>query len=372
MKTTITRLLKITALLIPIALFVLFMQSYVFCHLDQSTERIRRFYEEERNSLDVVFMGASDVPTGFAPGLAYEQFGFTSYLYTIDANPGSLYKYELKEILSTQDPQTIIVEVNGFLYGDDYQTDEARLRIFTENIPFSVNKLQAIYDFDAEDKLSYLFPFTKYHGDWVKGNRLTEMYNWKAVKAKGPSMWKGITTCTLVAPFDSAAVQVSAPADPDQIIIAKDALVDFLEFCKAEEISNIIFVRFAHRNSAAHAQAVSQVAQVLADYGYPLLNLEEKVPEIGLDFHKDFYNDEHLNIYGMEKMTAYFGSYLADEVLGDPIAQTQKNAAHWTQCATAFETYRAYAYDRTEKGIEAWPGEEPYEVMLIEKWMEES
>ena len=93
MKTTITRLLKILALIIPVALFVFFMQTNIFCHLDQSTERIRRFYLEEENSLDVVFMGASEVPTGFAPGLAYRDYGFTSYMYTIDANPGSLYKY---------------------------------------------------------------------------------------------------------------------------------------------------------------------------------------------------------------------------------------------------------------------------------------
>jgi len=348
------------------------MQSYFFCYLDQSTERIRRFYEEEENSLDVVFMGASDVPTGFAPGLAYEQHGFTSYLYTIDANPGSLYKYELKEILSTQNPQAIVVEINGFLYGDDYQTDEARLRIFAENIPFSLNKVQAVFDFDAEDKLTYFFPFIKYHGDWIKGNQLTEMYNWKTEKAKGPSMWKGITTCTLVSPPDPAVLQSSVPSDPDKIIIAKDCLVDFLEFCKDEEITNIIFARFAHRNSAAHTHAVAQAAQVLADYGYDLLNLEEKHAEIGLDYHKDFYNDEHLNIYGMEKVTNYLGAYLADEVLGEPMAQSEENAAHWAQCAEAFKTYRAYAYDRTEKGIEAWPGEEPYEIMLIEKWLRES
>ena len=82
MKTTITRTLKILALLIPVALLISFLQSYVFCNLDQSTERVRRFYLEEENSLDVVFMGAGDVSTGFAPPLAYEEYGFTSYLYT--------------------------------------------------------------------------------------------------------------------------------------------------------------------------------------------------------------------------------------------------------------------------------------------------
>jgi hypothetical protein len=154
--------------------------------------------------------------------------------------------------------------------------------------------------------------------------------------------------------------------------IAEEYLVDFLEFCKEEEINNLIFTRFAHRNSAAHSAAVAQVAQVLENYGYSLLNLEEKIEEIGLDFDKDFYNDEHLNIYGMEKTTAYICSYLADNVLGAPVKQTAENAAHWEECVDAYQVYRAYAYDRTEKGIETWPGEEPYEMSLIENWLNQS
>ena len=107
------RLLKILALFLAVLLFLSFMQNYVFAYIDQNSERVHSFYLEEKNSLDVVFMGASDVNTAFAPGLAYEKFGFTSYLYAFDANPGSLYKYQLKEILSKQNPQVIVIEING-------------------------------------------------------------------------------------------------------------------------------------------------------------------------------------------------------------------------------------------------------------------
>ena len=81
------------------------MQKYMFCYTDQSSERVRRFYQEEKNSLDVVFLGASEVFTGFSPALAYEEHGFTSYMYAIDANPGALYKYQLKEVMKHQQPK---------------------------------------------------------------------------------------------------------------------------------------------------------------------------------------------------------------------------------------------------------------------------
>lgn len=372
MKQTITRLLKILALIIPVALFVSFMQSYVFCYLDQTTERVRRFYQEEEHSLDVVFMGAGDVSTGFAPGLAYEQFGFTSYLYTLDANPATLYKSQLKEVLSTQQPQAILVELNGFLYEDSYQREDVRLRNYVEHIPFSLNKLDTIYHYDTTGKLCHLVPFLRYHGDWTKGNRLREMYQWKAVTAKGPAKWKGITSCTKIAPFDPAILQGPNPSVPEENIIARENLIDFLEYCKKENLSNIIFVRFPHRNHASFSDAVSYVEAILATYGYPLLNLEEQVHEIGLDFDTDFFDDEHTNIFGQEKLTAYLGGYLVSEVLEAPIRQTEANKKHWDECAAAYKVYHDYNYAMIEKGFEAWPGEDPYEMMLIENWLKES
>ncbi len=372
MKTIISRFLKILVLIIPVLMFLSFTQELLFCDLNQTSERVRRFYMEEENSLDVVFLGAGDVSTAFAPPLAYEKFGFTSYLYTFDANPATLYKYQLKEILSTQRPQVILVELNGFLYDDSYQTSDDRLRNFVENIPFSANKLEAILHYDTDDKLSVLFPFIKYHGDWVKGSQLMQHYNWKTVTAKGPSMWKGITNCTKIDPFDPAILQGPNPSNPQKNVIANECLIDFLEYCRKKDLSNIVFVRFPHRNFASFSNAVSHAEQVLSAYGYPLLNLEERITDIGLDFDTDFFNDEHTNIYGMEKMTLYLGSYLANEVLDAPLTQSAKNAEHWAQCVDAYKIYHDYNYAMIEKGYEAWPGEEPYEMMLVENWLKES
>lgn len=372
MKTTITRLLKILALIIPVIMFVSFMQSFLFCNMDQTTERVRRFYEEEENSLDVIFLGAGDVSTGFAPGLAYEEFGFTSYLYTFDANPASLYKYQLREILSTQQPQAILVELNGFLYDDGYQKVDVKLCNFIDHIPFSLNKLEALQNFDTGNKLLHLVPFVKYHGEWAKGHQLLETYRWKTSIAKGPSKWKGITNCTRIEPFDPAVLEGPNPSQPEKNIIANRNLVDFLEYCKKENLSNVIFVRFPHRNAASFSDAVTYAEQVLVQYGYPLWNMEEEIADIGLDFNRDFFNDEHTNIYGMEKLTLYIGDYLTNEILDTPVPQSEANKKHWEECAAAYQVYHDYNYAMIERGYEAWPGEEPYEVSLIERWIDES
>ena len=370
MKTTMIRLLKILALFLAVLLFLSFMQNYVFAYIDQNSERVHSFYLEEKNSLDVVFMGASDVNTAFAPGLAYEKFGFTSYLYAFDANPGSLYKYQLKEIRSTQNPQAIVIEINGFLYPNDYQASEARLRLFVENIPFSLNKLQAVFNYDVEDKVSYLFPLVKYHGDWIKGGKLAEAYQWPTTHGTKPALWKGVTACTLTRPVEPSVAQIHTPTDPEANAIAETQLIDFLEFCKKENITNLIFTRFPHRNYVAHIAKVARAEEILNQYGYTLWNMEGKLDEIGLDINADFYDDEHVNIYGQEKMTEYIGAYLASEWIKTPITQSEKNAKHWDACVAAYKPFNDYARYMTEAGIERWAAEEPYELGFYYEWLE--
>ena len=90
-------------------------------------------------------------------------------------------------------------------------------------------------------------------------------------------MLKGITSCTLIAPFDPAAIHSDNSPNAE---IAEEYLVDFLEFVKKQGLSNLIFVRYPHRSAAAHSDAVSQVEQVLSQYGHTLLNLENCVDEI--------------------------------------------------------------------------------------------
>ena len=98
----------------------------------------------------------------------------------------------------------------------------------------------------------------------------------------------------------------------------------------------------------------------------------EAIEKIGLDLSRDFYDNEHLNIYGQEKLTSYLGSYLATEVLDTPIVQSEENAKHWAECVSTLPLYRAYAYDMVAQGIERWIGEDAYELGRFEAWKKQS
>ena len=338
-KKQFIRLGKCLAVLLPVILIVSFLQSTLFSHVDHCTERIRYFYQEEEDSLDVVLLGASEVYADYSPVLAYERFGITSFGYTQDSNPGSLYKYQVREILSRQSPQVLLVEVNGFLYPKDtYQYNEARLRVFTESIPMSRNKLEAIWEFPGADRLSCLIPFIKYHGDWSNPDVLQERVEWRTYTRNTPSPLKGFRTWSLI---DTAEPELAYQPEPDPKI-AEDELIEFLEFCREEGIDNIVFIRFPHKNSGVLAPRVERIAKIIEQYGYPFVSTEDAAGEMELDYLHDFYNREHLNIYGVAKFTVYLGNYLVEDLGVTPREQSPENRQRWEACIPYHHALYAY------------------------------
>lgn len=363
-KIYVQRVIKGTVLAISIAFMVLFLQHLMILN-DHNTDRIRGYYKEENDSLDVVFLGASEIYSGFAPGYAYEKYGFTSYMYSISANPGSLYKAELKEILASQSPQLIFVEINGFLYNDDQRlTNDAQLHLFVDNIPRSDNKDMAIEEFPGSNKEEFLLPFFKYRGNWEKPQSLYKQLRKGLKSTNTPSVIKGLHTYTDICPGLPVYYDHITPADYSMTAMAEGYLVAFLEYCQESGLDNVVFINFPRilggEKGDAFLSRVDHVAQVVADYGYPFLNLHEKAHEAQIVFPADFYNTHHLNIYGQQKMTCYLGDLIVNTYHLTPRPQSDENKSNWETSAIYTREYFAYADQCYRDDREIWISEDSF------------
>ena len=86
-KTPIRRALRILSLILALLLFVSFAQTYLLRNNERDALRMDGFRMEEKNSLDVVILGSSEVYADFASAYAYELEGFTSYPYAVASCP---------------------------------------------------------------------------------------------------------------------------------------------------------------------------------------------------------------------------------------------------------------------------------------------
>ena len=357
-----SRVLKFIALVVPLACLILFAQEHLFYFEDDNTRRIELFYEEEENSIDVVLMGASEVTNDFSPGYAYENYGYTSYMYTVDFNRGVTYLSQLKEILKHQDPQAIVVEVYGFLVPSTWDAyHEARFRLYAESIPFSLNKVTTVLEQPFEDKLSYLVPFVKYHG-----NLSEAQMRLGAIGEEKPELpdLKGMNSISSVLSEEGDAGDDFDPVTFELNEDVKKALAEFLEFCEEEGLENVMFVNFprvyADENHNSTLEAAKKVDEILNQYGYKLLNLQNEKAQIGLDVARDFADAHHLNIYGTMKLTDYLCSKMVDEYQLVPMAQSAENQQKWEKCVSDTRVHFEMIDALINKGEEHWVTELTY------------
>ena len=359
MKKYIFRTIKLLCLMLALALSVGVLQEYVLCHADHNRQRIKGFYDEDKDSLDVVFMGASEIYSDFAPGYAYKYKGITSYLFATQANSILNYKAQLKNILSRQNPKLIVIELNGAVAGDKKETTkEENLRNYADNVPLDVTKLEWIQENVDKHYEEYLFPILKYHGVWkdVPDNMLYQSTVFNN-KTRGYNYLKGILNETNVfkspeRPMNSWLKDMGDTKQPLEQIEEK-ALRDLLQFCKDEKLDNVLFVRFPHivvRRTEARFYRSNTVGDIVAEYGFNYLNLERDVETTGIDENTDFYNLDHFNIYGQKKFTEFMTDYMIKNCGVAPHELSESQKDEWQTSARYYDAYYKYSDNLIKSG----------------------
>ncbi len=299
-----------------------------------SLANVRGFYMEPENSLDVALIGPSEFYADYSATQAWKEYGYTSYSLAVAGVPGNLYKSMLKEVQKRQSPKLVVFEINGFIQGDKYFNRQGQMHSWLDNIPWSENKLETIKEVvPKEDQYSYFCKIATYHDNWKK---LSDCANCMAVKAhmdlNGYSYTKGFGTYTKC----SDDIEKNKEKKVKYTNLAQDYLTDLLQYCKDSGLENVLFVRFPHGRKIENPEVMDQLQNLITAYGYDFVNLNDNYEELGIDPKTDFYNAEHLNVEGMQKMTHYFGNYLCSnyDIKGD---HSQEQVAYWNDCARKTE-----------------------------------
>ena len=339
-KKYVSRTIKI----LSFALAAFLIMTVTQVRGDHNKIRLDGFYMEEKNSLDVVLLGASEVYTAFSSALAYDEYGFTSYPYAIEANYIDLFESQIKEIQNNQTPKVLLIEMNGALYDNKMKDKDAKLRRFTDSMPFSQNKIDTVNQFgNEEDKLSYYFPWIMYHGSksaigrfpdnialHLRGNSAL-----KGVSGKSKSVYKG-----KVIDVEGDTSKKDLPAETEE------KLRSFLQYCKDNKLENVVFAKFPHRITKKkfyeRFQMGNTMGDIIKEYGFDYLDFENNCKQVGLDYKEDFYNDDHMNIYGQQKFTKYLGKILVDKYGVEKSKLSEENKARWDSSAEYIQLYYEY------------------------------
>lgn len=297
---------------------------------------------EEKDSLDIVLVGCSEIYNGFVPAKAWEEYGITSYLYGYQANPVTLWKYQLREIERTQNPDVLIFECNSATYGEANLENPAEVRFMTDDMPFSKNKIDLIREKGTESKLSYYFPFLKYHGHLIPG------YGTKSkilLETRGYQILRGAQARVDGTDVSGDMIDVTGDESMEPLDqLAEETLRAFLEECQQSDIEHIVFVRFPHVVTAETYDKYKRyhaIREIVQEYGFDYIDFDPCWDEMGLTV-QDFLDTEHINATGAIKFTTYMTPYLIDKYQITPREQSEKNTAKWDESAEYFNNLYAY------------------------------
>ena len=300
------------------------------------------FYEEPKNSMDVLYLGGSHSNAAISPTQIYQEHGYTGYvLYSWSQPIWTSYHY-LKEGLKRQKPKVVVLDSFGLVYGHTYISDVDVNNVSNEwslLIPPSLNRMQlamAMSRCQTDHR-----PFYRYAS-------LLEYHN----------RWKVVTKEDLLWPFQSYATtgkgygpiytqeafpQVIPPEHPvpggmePQCL---EYLQKFIDLSKKEGFQ-LVLLTLPYVAQPQEFEIYQQAYELCRENGVAVLDYFDPATaaQAGFDWETDLAEHAHVNHRGAAKLTKHLGRWLAEQFQlpdhrGDPAyAQWEKDAAIETRNA---------------------------------------
>ena len=259
-----------------------------------TTRKVKGFYAEEKDSLDFVFVGSSQMFTTVVPAVLWEEYGITSYDFGANEQPMYLSYYYIKEALKYQNPKAVILEVS-YCNTPEY-THEGVLHINLDDLRMSPVKLEAIFDIIPKgERLPYIFELAKYHDTWTT----LDKYSFKYLTADKHNPYKGYTPSLDGFP-DGGDFNEDIPKVTEKAQLA-DLSVEYMEkiiaLCEEEGV-DLLFLKTPndHIQNQAEYNAVADIADA---YGIPYL-----------DLNKEMNGQLHNHVFHAETITKRIGQWL--------------------------------------------------------------
>ncbi|MCR5576481.1 MAG: hypothetical protein K6F56_05685 [Oscillospiraceae bacterium] len=292
-------------------------------------------YKMPRNSLDVVFLGSSEIYNAISPMEMWREQGIAGYCCSSSGQQAVTSYYYLREILRRQSPKLAVVDVYG-LYTDPAQVsrNEGNNRSATDKMRFSREKiaLSRILWKQQKDKgesfWSYLLPVLRFHSRWteLKETDLTLRQHYDYARGYstvfGDTAYAGLTEESY--PFLSQEPTDEA-AERDEEAAGWYRKIG--ELCARRGIRLLMIRTPCSGYTLEDKNALYRLA---AECGADALDFNDAAVWAQMDFDctNDMLDSVHLNYRGAKKLSVYLGGVLRRDY-GLPDHRGEEAYAFW-------------------------------------------
>lgn len=288
--------------------------KYSFSNIWSTTNTYLGFYDMEKESVDVLFLGNSHSASSFSPQELYNSYGITSYNLACEQQNLLTSYYWLLEALRFQSPKAVVLDCHLLFpndLGNALNSEEAYTRKAFDYMKWSGVKKEAVEMICKLDQnqslLSYYLPNIRYHTRWKE--LLESDFSYGEIEQhhelKGYNVLPYCVNYQEYQPYTEDESEERA----DMVPLMEEYLTQIVQLCKSEGITLILVETPSTYASVARHNAIMDFAD-LHELMFIDFNEASVYESIGYDFPVDNCDLGHANIWGATKLTDYVGDLL--------------------------------------------------------------
>lgn len=289
-----------------------FLTPYFRVDRNLDGDKFRAFPED---TVDVIALGSSHMQYAFNPGYFYAETGYYSYVFGSVCQPFSESVYLLEEVLKTQHPETVVIDVFTLLPQSQVCYAEGTYYIAMDMMSGNTRTkaADAIPDsVDEDTRLSYKYDLYMNHSNW----KTMDFSDLESIQ-KAASEEQGIAWGLGYVDQDPEVLQftpleVFEPQTEVSLSNDEKYWIDKLvDLCDENNI-HLIFVKTPYQEDQTDADKLAAVWNYLDSKGCEYIDFLAKANELGwyLDMDGDTW---HNNTWGAEIVTRYLANVIKEK-----------------------------------------------------------
>jgi hypothetical protein len=303
---------------------------------DYVMNRRNEFDNLPDNAVNTLILGSSGVFAGINPAILYEEGNIYSYNLSSTYNFLPMRYHELKDIIEEKSIKLIVTDCSNLEFTEDAIFDKDRAVNYKTGFNFikkHSNKREYVRDiklrFPEVKTTDYLFPFFVHHTNWhkissdrIEGNSLKYIMGMNLLKE-----------AKMIEP-------VIDEKHHNNSSINKEYLLKIAELCKDKDVHLLLIdaPKYLYKSNLE-----SEIKDILGEGNYKFINYTNPslLNKMEIHYETNFYDDNHLNLFGAEKFSKYLAKDIAELFPDIPIENMPKEKeAIWRDALLEFEKYK--------------------------------
>ena len=329
--------------------------TYLFRNVHKvGRQNLLSFYEEDKNSLDMVMIGSSRVYRLWNPMLAWGKSGLVSHNYSVALMHPANYLSAIQDVYRTQKPKLIVIEASAFTRKLYIKGIGAGARRFLDTLDFDLFRVKAVRHYakmnelSFEDAMTLYIDLMQYHENYYAlwNRKHWRMSNNRVGSLRLSTFFKGYGLVAKISPQKPIDEYLTDECS-QMYEKSEQCYREVLTYCRDHGIE-VLTVVAPPAGSKDEIMQYNTMEKISAEYGFRFVDLNKQLSTVGIDYDRDFYNSRHMNYTGSKKLTAYLLAYLkAHYELPDHREDDEYNS--WDQ---EYKLYKQMAHLCYEKEME--------------------